>query len=428
MEQTSTLEQAVSSPQQPPVYRLFECFGVEMEYMIVDRASLDVRPVADEVLRIAAGNEPKEYTGEVEREHMGWSNELTAHVLEFKAGRPARTLEELIARFSREVAAANEVAGRMGARLMPAAMHPWMDPSREMHLWLHDGREFYETFDRIFDCRGHGWSNLQSTHLNLPFAGDDEFARLHTAIRLLMPMLPALAASSPFMEGRPTGLLDNRLDVYRSNCRRVPEVTGQVIPEAVSSQQEYHDCILKPMYRAIAPLDPEGILQHEWLNARGAIARFERNAVEIRVLDVQEYPGADLAILAAVVHVLRGLTEERWSSLAAQKSVSTERLAAHFLAAVQDADEAVIADPEYLQLFGVKADSATAGDVWRRLLDGTLGRGCALQRWSPHLVLLLTKGPLARRMLRAYEPAKSRDSLRRIARRLADCLAQGVPF
>ena len=32
------------------------------------------------------------------------------------------------------------------------------------------------------------------------------------------------------------------------------------------------------------------------MNSRGAIARFDRNAIEIRVIDVQECPKADLAI------------------------------------------------------------------------------------------------------------------------------------
>ncbi|HAL85576.1 MAG TPA: hypothetical protein DCM31_01010, partial [Deferribacteraceae bacterium] len=37
------------------------------------------------------------------------------------------------------------------------------------------------------------------------------------------------------------------------------------------------------MYRDIAPYDPECILQEEWLNSRGAIARFDRKAIEIRL-------------------------------------------------------------------------------------------------------------------------------------------------
>ena len=98
---------------------------------------------------------------------------------------------------------------------MPTGMHPWMDPAREFELWPHGDREIYAAFDRIFDCRGHGWANLQSMHLNLPFADDDEFGRLHAAIRALLPLLPALAASSPFADGHARGLA-------RYAPRRVP--------------------------------------------------------------------------------------------------------------------------------------------------------------------------------------------------------------
>ncbi|MBK9976184.1 MAG: hypothetical protein IPP14_15545 [Planctomycetes bacterium] len=72
-------------------------------------------------------------------------------------------------------------------------MHPFFDPMTETKLWPLSNNVVYETHNRIFDCRGHGWSNLQSTHLNLPFANDTEFARLHAAIRMILLILPALS-------------------------------------------------------------------------------------------------------------------------------------------------------------------------------------------------------------------------------------------
>ena len=77
------------------------------------------------------------------------------------------------------------------ARLLPTAMHPWMDPDRDLRLWPHEASAVYEAFNRIFSCRGHGWANLQSAHINLPFANDEEFGRLHAAIRAVLPIIPA---------------------------------------------------------------------------------------------------------------------------------------------------------------------------------------------------------------------------------------------
>jgi hypothetical protein len=86
--------------------------------------------------------------------------------------------------------------------LLPTGAHPLMDPFTETRLWPHEHKEIYNLYNRIFDCRGHGWSNLQSTHLNLPFSGDAEFKKLHAAIRLLLPLIPALSASTPLLDGK----------------------------------------------------------------------------------------------------------------------------------------------------------------------------------------------------------------------------------
>ncbi|MCH5375821.1 MAG: glutamate-cysteine ligase family protein, partial [Planctomycetes bacterium] len=246
----------------PPVFHLFERFGVELEYMIVDARSLDVLPITDRVLHAVAG----EYLSEIELGAISWSNELALHVIELKTSDPIDRLDGLAEHFQEHVGRINEILQPLGGRLMPTAMHPWMDPHSEMKLWPHEFNRIYEAFNRVFDCRGHGWANLQSVHLNLPFADDDEFARLHAAIRLLLPIMPALAASSPVMDGRVTGCMDNRLDVYRNNAGRIPRVSGRVIPEPVFSRRAYHEEILQPLYRDIAPLDPDGTLQHEWLN------------------------------------------------------------------------------------------------------------------------------------------------------------------
>ena len=188
---------------------LFEGFGVEIEVMIVDAGTLDARPLTDEVLKAVCGR----YDSEVEQGELNWSNELVLHVIELKTNGPAGALEPLADLFHRDLKRVRDYLEPFGARLMPTGMHPWFDPARETRLWPHEYNAVYESYDRIFGCQGHGWSNLQSTHLNLPFRDDAEFGRLHAAMRLVLPSLPALAASTPLKEGRPTGFLDSRLEV-----------------------------------------------------------------------------------------------------------------------------------------------------------------------------------------------------------------------
>jgi gamma-glutamyl:cysteine ligase YbdK (ATP-grasp superfamily) len=401
-------------------HSLFSRYGVELEYMIVDGESLSVRPIADELLCPAAGN----LSGEVDRGEIGWSNELVAHVVELKVSQPATVLEHLPAHFQRNVEEVNSLLAPLGARLMPAGMHPWMDPENETRLWPHEYGEVYRAFDRIFGCRGHGWANLQSTHLNLPFADDEEFARLHTAIRLVLPILPALSASSPIVEGQITGLLDNRLEVYRTNSRKIAGVAGRVIPEAAFTQAAYEAQILEPLYAEIAPHDPERVLQHEWLNARGAIARFSRNTIEIRVLDVQECPRVDLAICAAAVAVLRALVAERWSPLALQQAAAVEPLASIFLTTIRSADEAVIYDDDYLRLFGYTGDSCTVGELWQHLFAALPELTAESSPWREPLATIVDEGPLARRILDALPD----NDLETVYEELCRCLAEGDLF
>lgn len=407
-------------------WHLFERFGVELEYMFVDAESLDVRPWAERVLVDEAG----QIVSDLDWGPVAWSNELVAHVVELKTAQPAATLAGLGARFHHSVRELNARLAPHGARLLPTAMHPWMDPARETRLWPHDSGEIYAAFDRIFDCRGHGWSNLQSAHLNLPFADDAEFARLHAAIRLVLPLLPALAASSPFCAGRRAPHLDERLAQYRHNCRRLPLVTGRVIPEPAASQAEYEERILQPMYRQVAPLDPEGLLQDEYLNARGAIARFGRGTIEIRLIDVQECPAADLAILHLVTAVLRAQVAEHWRDLFAQQAWPVEPLAELLDQTIQLGDRARIDDAEYLRAWGwPDPGPATAGDLWRHLAEATAPeRAPASAEFSPALSTILHQGPLARRLVSAVSPEPNPTELRHLYQALADCLANNRVF
>lgn len=398
----------------------FAGYGVEIEYMIVDRDHLDVRPVADRLLCQAAGQP----AADVERGDMGWSNELALHVIEVKNRAPAASLESLVDAFHAEVRAADAMLAEEGARLMPGGMHPWMDPATETRLWTLDRAALYACYDRIFDCRRHGWGNLQSMHLNLPFAGDEEFARLHAAVRLALPILPALAASSPWADKRPSGAMDYRLVVYRDHQQLVPTSMGSCIPDPCASPAEYQNVVLAPMYREVAEYGAvrckgdAGELRHEWLNARAAIPRFDRSAIEIRVLDAQECPLADLAIAAATSALVRDLYDGVCAT--AEAGIETARLVALFDLCVQDAERATIDDPEYLALLGCDSRPRRARELWGELLDRLHGDKLIGAKWLPALRLILDEGPLARRLTWALNDDPGR--LLGVYRELCECL------
>jgi carboxylate-amine ligase len=403
--------------------RLFEAFGLEVEYMLVDGERLDVAPAADELLEAAAG----ELTDEFENGDVAWNNELALHVIEFKCNGPRPSLAGLGRAFADNVKLANAKLGRSGLRLMPTAMHPWMDPN-DVKLWPHGTRVIYDTFDRIFSCKGHGWANLQSQQINLPFSGDEEFARLHAAIRFLLPILPGLAASSPIVDGERNGVLDNRIVVYRSNCARIPSITGDVVPEPMGSVGEYHERLLEPIYRDLAPHDPEGVLRNEWVNARGAIARFDRMAIEIRVLDVQETPVMDVAYAALIVEVLKLLCAEEWLDRAGMNGWRTEELGKLLMLAARRGEEAGIGDKRFLSAFGYPGSSTELKGLWEHLIETVSARGSLAPDTGRLLEHYLRHGTLATRIGKAVGPLPTRAKLMRVYEELCEALGDARPF
>ena len=68
----------------------------------------------------------------------------------------------------------------------------------------------YQTYDRLFNIRQHGWLNIQALQVNLSYAGEKDLLMQYNRIRTLLPYLVALSASSPMVEGSLTGAMDNR--------------------------------------------------------------------------------------------------------------------------------------------------------------------------------------------------------------------------
>jgi carboxylate-amine ligase len=405
--------------------QLFEAYGIELEYMIVDRDTLDVRPIADEVFKALTGG----YNGTAPMGPVTWSNELALHVLELKCSEPVDDLVQLNKDCQQAIGEMNVLLATFNAKLMPTAAHPWMDPEKESFRWLHDNAEIYEAYDRIFNCKGHGWSNLQSVHINLPFSGDEQFARLHTAIRLLLPVLPALSASSPIIEGEFSGFLDKRLDYYQKNQQLIPSLCGRVIPDVMLSEKDYQQLIYHPIEKDIAPHDPDNILEAVWLNSRGAIARFDRGAIEIRIIDIQECPAADLAISALVIAFLKMLVEGDQVPLEAQQSLTTQSLYDIFQKVIKLGEDAVIRDQLYLNTLGIETEKGliTAGDLWKqihaRLLDIYPD---LLAPWQHQLDMILDNGTLASRMVNCHK--EDPEQLKAMFSQLADCLSNNSSF
>jgi glutamate---cysteine ligase / carboxylate-amine ligase len=388
---------------------LFEAYGIELEYMIVDSATLNVKPITDQLFFACA----KTYDSEIEKDPISWNNELALHILELKTTVPTANLDQIHRAFTKEVRLINRLLKPFNACLMPTAMHPWMNPIEELRLWPHGDNPWYAEFDRIFDCRGHGWANLQSMHINFPFAGEDEFLRLHAAIRLILPIIPAIAASSPLMEKKLTGFKDNRLEVYKTNSKIIPSVTGEVIPEVVHSFADYHK-ILTRISDDLSAKDIKKVLDPEWTNSRGAIVRFERSAIEIRLIDTQESAYSDLAVSHAITSLVRWLTENYKPEY---NDFDEKRLKTILDQTIRHAENAVIEDSEYLKIFESSGAPSEAGALWNFLFDRHLSTN---KTFEPALQAILANGPLSTRIINALEKHSIEDIYRLLCRTLHD--------
>ncbi|MBS0358796.1 MAG: glutamate--cysteine ligase [Proteobacteria bacterium] len=405
------------------IFHLFDVFGIELEYMIVCRENLSVFPISDQLIKKVAG----EFLTEVEVDEIAWTNELVLHVIELKTNGPAKQLEPLTHFFHKNIKRINTILLEFNAQLLSTAAHPFMDPDVEAKLWPHGDKTIYETYNKIFNCQGHGWSNLQSMHINLPFANDEEFFKLHSAIRLLLPLMPALAASTPILEGKITDFVCSRMNFYIKNQERIPAITGKLIPEVVRSRKEYEEKILNPMYDAIRPYDPEGILADEWLNSRGAIARFDRNAIEIRVLDVQESPKADIAICGLITTVLKSLVNQQWINIKEQCELTEEQLLEIFLEIIKSGQATPIKNSHYLKCFGyTKKSTCTAGELWEHLFHQVMEK--LDPSWLEPLQIILKEGNLAERIIKRLGNQFTREEIMSVYRELANCLAENQLF
>ncbi len=395
---------------------LFEAFGIEAEYMIVDKENLSIQPLADAIL--AYFNSGK-ITNEIAINSLAISNEIVKHVIELKTNGPKKSLEGLDKEFYKIIIKINQFLNNYNMTLLSSAMHPWMNPKTDTYLWEYGNREIYYAYDKIFGCKGHGWSNLQSIHINLPFFDDSEFVKLHQSIRIILPLIPALSASSPFVEGK-IRLLDSRLFYYENNQKKIPSITGKVIPEAISSIEDYYNKILYPMYKDIEPYDPEGILQEEWLNSRGAIARFERYTIEIRLMDIQECPLMDFTLILLWIKLIEYLIQQNLFF-----DFDTQDLYKIYQKAIHYGIETPLPN-NYLERWNINKKELSVKDFIKLILE----KIDYSKEYLSCLEIILNHGNLSQRILKRYQSMRgnSRKKILQIYQNIVECLANNHYF
>jgi gamma-glutamyl:cysteine ligase YbdK (ATP-grasp superfamily) len=289
------------------MYRTLQVLGPEHEFSVVDE-KLQPLSIVDEVIKDVHGR----IVNNANLGRFSLGKELQAHVAELKANAPFDSPEVFEETMHAAVLRILDILEtRYRARLLGLGMHPILLLD-EVKVWSHRDRQIYAALSRIFNLNQHGWLNIQSFQLNLPFRNEREAVRLYNTLANILPYLPAIASSSPIYESKIGDYVDNRLHFYLMNQTEVPSITGDIIPEYVNSYEEYEKATIRQYSEDLAKANaPKCLLNKEWLNSRGAVIRHDRKAIEIRIMDEQECVKSDVALSCFIRATLRGIWQQK---------------------------------------------------------------------------------------------------------------------
>ncbi len=260
--------------------------GIEEEYLLVDRSSRDLVKEAPAGLMEEARSELE---GQVSPEFLQCQIEVGTRV--------CRTVAEARADLMRLRHVLGGIAEKHGLAIIAASTHPFADWSQQhftqKERYLELARDLQGVGKRMLIC---------GMHVHVGIEDEDLRIDIFNQLSYFLPHLLALSTSSPFWQGRDTGLGSFRLSVFDNLPR-----TG--LPPQFDSWAEYQ--------RAVDALVKIGIIEDGtkiWWDLRPS-ARFP--TLEVRVCDVCTWLDDAMSIAALVQCLVRMLyrlrrNNQRW--------------------------------------------------------------------------------------------------------------------
>jgi len=287
-------------------YKTLEMLGPEHEFSIVDDY-LKPLPIVDLIIKKICGRIKNSITFS----RFVFEKELQKHVVEVKGSTPFQSPSCFEETMYNAILQLSDILDHFGANLLGTGMHPTLNLN-EAKIWDHRDRHIYTALNQIFNLRQHGWLNIQSFQLNISYFNEKEAVKLYNNLINVLPYLPAMSAASPIYNSAFGKFVDNRLHFYEINQAQIPSIAGDIIPEPIDSFAMYKQkTILKYSLDLVKVNAPACIVNKEWINSRGAIFRFDRRAIEIRIMDEQECIKADVAFSCFIRALLRGLFQNK---------------------------------------------------------------------------------------------------------------------
>jgi carboxylate-amine ligase len=245
--------------------------GLEEEFAILDPATLDLQHRFEDLYARC-------------REHPvladSAAGELIDTEIEIRSGRCENFAEAVESQAQRR-AALFTLAGEMGLALAATGTHPWADYRDQRII----DTEHYRRLEQDLQWVARR-NNTWSVHLHIGIRGADRAIAVCDWLRELLPLLLAVSANSPFLDGEDTGLHSVRSEIFT----RVFPRCG--IPSPFRSWSEYADFV--------ATLKRVGSIVEStqlWWSVR---PHHRFGTVEVRICDAQTRGEESTSLLALI--------------------------------------------------------------------------------------------------------------------------------
>jgi glutamate---cysteine ligase / carboxylate-amine ligase len=246
--------------------------GLEEEFAVLDAASLDMVPRFEELRDAAASDAVLA---------ASVAGELISSEIEITSGRG----EDLTAAFAAQREHRRRLfalAARHGIELGATGTHPWADYREQQIIDT-------EHYRRVEDGLKYvAWrNNTFSLHVHVGVRGADRAVLVCDRLREALPLLLAISSSSPFLDGRDSGLHSARTQTFTRSFPRCG------IPDPFGSWDSFADYIgFLVRTRSIVEYT------QVWWSIR---PHFAFGTVEVRICDAQPTAAESEALAALIV-------------------------------------------------------------------------------------------------------------------------------
>ncbi len=259
--------------------------GLEEEFAVLDAGTLDLVPRFEELRDAAAELDPVL--------HEAITGELISSEIEIISGR-GEDLHDAIAHQRDRRRRLFALAAHRGLALGSTGTHPWADYREQRNIDTAHYRRVVEGLGYVARR-----NNTFSLHVHVGVRGADRAVAVCDRLRPVLPLLLAVSASSPFLEGQDTRLHSARSQIFTKSFPRCG------IPDAFGDWRTFREYLeLLIATRSIVEYT------QVWWSVRPH-ASF--GTVEVRICDAQvtaaESEGLAALIVACVGQSLRDIDE-----------------------------------------------------------------------------------------------------------------------